>query len=50
MEHLICPPPLRRGDRVAIVSLSSGMLGVDPFDQPGVEAYKGWMFKALGKT
>ncbi len=30
--------------------LSSGMLGVDPFDQPGVEAYKGWMFKALGKT
>lgn len=30
--------------------LSSGMLGVNPFDQPGVEAYKGWMFKALGKN
>ena len=29
--------------------LSSGMLGVNPFDQPGVEAYKRWMFKALGK-
>lgn len=30
MEHLICPPPLRRGDRVAVVSLSSGMLGENP--------------------
>ncbi len=29
--------------------LSGRILGVDPFDQPGVEAYKGWMFKALGK-
>ena len=29
--------------------LSSVLLGVNPFDQPGVEAYKGWMFKALGK-
>lgn len=29
--------------------LSACMLGVNPFDQPGVEAYKGWMFKALGK-
>lgn len=29
--------------------LSGEILGIDPFDQPGVEAYKGWMFKALGK-
>ena len=29
--------------------LSGEILGVNPFDQPGVEAYKGWMFKALGK-
>ena len=24
-------------------------MGVNPFDQPGVEAYKKWMFEALGK-
>lgn len=29
--------------------LSCKLLGVDPFDQPGVEAYKKWMFEALGK-
>lgn len=29
--------------------VSGKLLGVNPFDQPGVEAYKGWMFKALGK-
>lgn len=29
--------------------VSAGILGVNPFDQPGVEAYKKWMFKALGK-
>ena len=29
--------------------LSCEILGVNPFDQPGVEAYKGWMFRALGK-
>ncbi len=29
--------------------LSGEILGIEPFDQPGVEAYKGWMFKALGK-
>ena len=29
--------------------LSGRMLGIDPFDQPGVEAYKKWMFEALGK-
>lgn len=29
--------------------VSGGILGINPFDQPGVEAYKGWMFKALGK-
>lgn len=29
--------------------LSGTILGIDPFDQPGVEAYKGYMFKALGK-
>lgn len=29
--------------------LSGRLLGINPFDQPGVEAYKGWMFKALGK-
>ncbi len=29
--------------------LSGEILGINPFDQPGVEAYKGWMFKALGK-
>jgi len=30
-------------------ALSGEILGINPFDQPGVEAYKGWMFKALGK-
>lgn len=29
--------------------VSARILGVDPFDQPGVEAYKHWMFEALGK-
>lgn len=29
--------------------ISGSLLGVDPFDQPGVEAYKKEMFKALGK-
>lgn len=29
--------------------LSAGVLGVNPFDQEGVEAYKQRMFKALGK-
>lgn len=29
--------------------LSGKMLGVNPFDQPGVEAYKNRMFKILGK-
>lgn len=29
--------------------LSGGMLGVNPFDQPGVENYKSYMFEALGK-
>lgn len=29
--------------------LSGELLGINPFDQPGVEAYKTWMFKALGK-
>ncbi len=29
--------------------LSCKLMGVNPFDQPGVEAYKHWMFAALGK-
>lgn len=29
--------------------VSGKILGIDPFNQPGVEAYKCWMFKALGK-
>ena len=29
--------------------LSCKIMGVNPFDQPGVEAYKAWMFEALGK-
>ena len=29
--------------------LSWRILGIDPFSQPGVEAYKNWMFEALGK-
>ena len=29
--------------------LSGSLLGVNPFDQPGVESYKGYMFKNLGK-
>ena len=29
--------------------VSARILGVNPFDQPGVEAYKRWMFEALGK-
>jgi glucose-6-phosphate isomerase len=31
-------------------ALSGYMLGVNPFDQPGVEAYKKNMFKLLGKS
>lgn len=30
--------------------LSCKIMGVNAFDQPGVEAYKAYMFKALGKT
>jgi glucose-6-phosphate isomerase len=30
-------------------AVSGIMLGVNPFDQPGVEAYKKTMFKMLGK-
>lgn len=29
--------------------LSARLLGVNPFNQPGVEAYKKWMFDGLGK-
>ena len=29
--------------------LSCKLTGVNPFNQPGVEAYKGYMFKNLGK-
>ena len=29
--------------------LSCELLGVNPFDQPGVEAYKHQMFQLLGK-
>lgn len=29
--------------------LSCSIMGVNAFDQPGVEAYKSWMFEALGK-
>ena len=29
--------------------LSAKLLGVNPFNQPGVEAYKKWMFDGLGK-
>ena len=29
--------------------LSGSILGINPFDQEGVEAYKRWMFQALGK-
>ena len=29
--------------------ISGSILGVNPFDQPGVENYKGYMFKMLGK-
>ncbi len=32
------------------VSISGYVLGVNPFDQPGVEAYKSNMFRLLGKT
>jgi glucose-6-phosphate isomerase len=31
-------------------ALSAYLLGVNPFDQPGVEAYKKNMFALLGKT
>ena len=30
-------------------TVSGCILGINPFNQPGVEAYKGWMFRALGK-
>ncbi len=31
------------------IAVSALMLGVNPFDQPGVEEYKNRMFKLLGK-
>jgi glucose-6-phosphate isomerase len=31
------------------VAVSGYLLGVNPFDQPGVEAYKKEMFRLLGK-
>ena len=31
------------------VAISGYMLGVNPFDQPGVESYKKKMFALLGK-
>ena len=31
-------------------TVSGCILGINPFNQPGVEAYKNWMFKALGKV
>ena len=31
-------------------AISATLLGVDPFNQPGVEAYKSEMYKLLGKT
>ena len=31
------------------VAVSGRLLGVNPFDQPGVEAYKSEMFRLLGK-
>jgi glucose-6-phosphate isomerase len=31
------------------VAVSGRLLGVNPFDQPGVEAYKREMFRLLGK-
>ena len=36
-------------DSYFISSSSHAIMGVNPFDQPGVEAYKKWMFEALGK-
>jgi glucose-6-phosphate isomerase len=32
------------------VAISGCLLGVNPFDQPGVEAYKTKMFRLLGKS
>ena len=32
-----------------VVGVSGYMLGVNPFNQPGVEEYKSQMFKLLGK-
>ena len=29
--------------------LSASLLGVNPFDQPGVESYKQLMFRTLGR-
>lgn len=29
--------------------ISGTLMGINPFDQPGVEAYKGYMFESLGK-
>ncbi len=31
------------------VAVSGRLLGVNPFDQPGVEAYKKEMFRLLGR-
>lgn len=32
-----------------VCAISGYLLGVNPFDQPGVEGYKGYMFRSLGK-
>lgn len=34
---------------MVVCAISGRLLGVNPFDQPGVEAYKNLMFKNLGK-
>lgn len=45
--------PVRLGEAICFfehaVSVSGYLLGVNPFDQPGVEAYKKEMFARLGK-
>ena len=48
-----CPDERTLGEKFAFFEASCGISGyiqgVDPFDQPGVEAYKKNMFRLLGK-
>ena len=44
-----CGKEVVRKKTIFACYLSCKLLGVNPFNQPGVEGYKGYMFQNLGK-